>query len=66
MFFGAFILYFIWDLYGDEEPVWPILRRLAEAYKGGTWQPGGGHDGIDVFCADIERLRPNKEVVRGV
>jgi hypothetical protein len=53
------------DLYGDDEPVWPTLKRWVEAYKGGTWQPGGGREGVDVFCTDIERLRPNKKVVDG-
>lgn len=62
------ILNFIWDamdLYAEGEPVWPYLKRWAEEYKGGTWEPGGGCGCVDVFNTDIERVRPNKKVVHG-
>jgi hypothetical protein len=62
------ILNLIWDamdLYGESDPVWPYLKSWANAYKAGTWEPGGGGGGIDVFCTDPERLRSNQKLVHG-
>jgi hypothetical protein len=62
------ILNFIWDamdLYGDDEPVFPYLKRWAKEYKQGTWEPGGGCGGVDVFNTDTQRLRPNQRTVHG-
>jgi hypothetical protein len=62
------ILNFIWDamdLYGEDEPVFPYLKRWAKGYKQGTWEPGGGCGGVDVFNTDTQRLRPNQRMVHG-
>jgi hypothetical protein len=47
------------------DAVLPYLMRWAKDYKQGTWEPGGGRGGVDVFDTDTQRLRPNQKVVHG-
>jgi hypothetical protein len=53
------------DLYGDDDPMSPHLKRWAEAYTTRALESKGGYGNVDIYNTDIEKLRPNQRVVHG-